>query len=47
MTTSQEKYIRIFEKFEHCQILPLFQGILSIAKLFLLGRGIVVTSLEK
>ena len=32
MTTSQEKYIRIFEIFEHGQILPLFQGILGYCK---------------
>ena len=44
MTYSQKKYLRIFEEFEHCQIHWHFQGVLAIAKLFLLGRGIEVMS---
>ena len=40
----REKYQRIFVKFEHGQIHSLFKAVLAIAKLFLLGRGIDVTS---
>ena len=43
MISSQKKYLKIFEKFEHGQIHALFQGIFgyckALPKLFLLGLG--------
>ena len=48
MTSSQQKYLRIFGEVERGQIHSLFQGIFgyckALPKLFLLGWGIDVTS---
>ena len=42
--TSSQKIPKIFEKFKHGQNSLLFQGVLTTAKLFLLGQGFNVTS---
>ena len=48
MTRLLKKYLRFFEKFEHLRIHSHFQGVFEYSKifqkLFLLGRGIDVTS---